>query len=289
MSKIHVVTDSGAVFTTPRTMSQYPLTIIPNKITIAGKTYREGVDLSHEEILRLIATHKQPPTITPPSNAEYAALYTRLSSTTPKIISIHTSRELSPNWRHAREAARQVSSSCEVAVVDARSICVGQGMLVKLACQTVLAQDDFEAVIQIVRGAVERIFTTYYVESLDFLLHNQIMQPSRTLLAAILGIKPFLSIEEGRLLVTEKVRTRSQAVERLVEFMAEFEELEDAAIIQNRPHITEQTRALQDRFAVDFPGRHFPYVQYGASLAALIGLDGAGIVILEKEQGNHGF
>jgi DegV family protein with EDD domain len=287
MSQIHIVTDSGAVFSNPRTVQQFPLTIVPNKINIGGKLYREGVDLTHDEAMRLVATQRKPPEIVPPSVAELAAIYNQIARQHPAIVSIHTSRELSQSWQNAREAARQVSGTCEVAVVDSRTICVGQGMLARLGCQAALETDDFEAVVKAVRGASERIYSVFYVESLDYLRQNQIMSESRTLLAAVLSIKPFLSMEEGRLTVTEKVRTRSQATERLVEFLAEFDSLDDAAIIQSRPHISEQTRTLQDRFAVEFPGRHFPGTQYGASLAALVGTDATGVVILESEQEDY--
>lgn len=280
---IHIVTDSGAVFTNARTIQQYPVTVVPNKINIGGKLYRENVDFTADEAMKIIATQTRPPEIIPPTVEEFAAIYGRLSRTSTAIVSIHTSREISQSWQNAREAARQVSGSCEVAVVDSQTICVGQGMLVRLGSQAILEGREFEDVVNVVRGAVERIFSVYYVESPLYLQRSELMSESRTILLAMLGLKPFLSIEDGRLIVTEKVRTRSQAVERLVEFLTEFEELEDAAIIQNRPHITEQTRILQDRLAVDFPGRHFPYTLYGASLAALIGADATGVVVLEKE------
>jgi hypothetical protein len=34
---------------------------------------------------------------------------------------------------------------------------------------------------------------------------------------------------------------------------------------------------------VEFPGQYFPYALYGPSLAALIGAEATGVVILEKE------
>jgi fatty acid-binding protein DegV len=99
----------------------------------------------------------------------------------------------------------------------------------------------------------------------------------------MLQIKPFLAMEEGHLRPMEKVRTRVQAVERLVEFAVEFTEIEEAVILQPKAHVTEQTRMLQDRLAVEFPGRHFPHALYGPSLAALIGPDATGLVVLESE------
>ena len=54
-------------------------------------------------------------------------------------------------------------------------------------------------------------------------------------------------------------------------------------IIQNRTHITEQARQLQDRLSLEFPGRHFPYTMYGMVLASLLGGEATGVMVLESE------
>ncbi|MEO0594915.1 MAG: hypothetical protein AAF126_02270, partial [Chloroflexota bacterium] len=53
--------------------------------------------------------------------------------------------------------------------------------------------------------------------------------------------------------------------------------------VQNRAHITEQARQLQDKLAMEFPGRHFPYTMYGLVLAVLLGGDATGVMVLESE------
>ena len=156
-------------------------------------------------------------------------------------------------------------------------------MLVRAAVTAIQHEETVDDVVKAVRGAVDRIYSAYYVETTGYLLHNKIMSASHAILGSLLGIKPFLTIEDGHLMLIEKVRTRAQAVERLVEFVAEFTDLEDVVILQHKAHMSEQTRMLQDRLALEFAGRHFPYTVYGASLAALIGADATGIVILEGE------
>jgi fatty acid-binding protein DegV len=83
------------------------------------------------------------------------------------------------------------------------------------------------------------------------------------------------------LIPMEKVRTQVQAVDKLVEFVTEFSVIERLVILQNTLYSTEQTRLLRDRLAAEFPGRYFPAMLYGPSLAALIGADATGIVIYE--------
>jgi fatty acid-binding protein DegV len=90
-------------------------------------------------------------------------------------------------------------------------------------------------------------------------------------------------MEEGKLTLIEKVRTRNQAVDRLVDFTSEFTDIEDKSIVHNKLAITDSTRMLQDRLSSSFPGQYFPYSVYNASLAVLIGTDATGVVILERD------
>jgi DegV family protein with EDD domain len=272
---VQIVTDSCAHVLTPHFWEQQSITVVPNRITIAGKAYRELLDLTAEDALRLLATEPFAPIVTPPSTADYLDTYTRLSRSCDAIISIHASRE-------AMTAARQLAGHCQIAVIDSRSLDAGQGMLVKAATRAIRADGTFDEMVKTVRGAVERLYAVYYVESVGYLQQNKLLSGSHTILGAMLGIKPLLGLEDGRPGTIEKVKTRGQAIDRLVEFIAEFADFEEILILQNRPHLTEITRAVQDRLASDFPDQHFPYGVYGASMAALIGTEASGVVILEK-------
>jgi DegV family protein with EDD domain len=285
MQHVHIVTDSSAHFTNPHFVHQYPVTVVPNKVTIAGKTYREGVDLSPEDAFRLLAGATQAPQVESPTEAEYLDVYTRLARTSEAIVSIHASREMMPSWQRARRAAQQVAGQCPIVVIDSRTLSAGQGMLVRVAVRAIEEQETLDDVVRVIRGAVERIYSVYYVESMTFLAQNNLMSISHTILGTMLGIKPLLTVEEGRLRPMEKARTRPQGIDEMAAFGAEFlpHEIEDAVIVQHKAFMSEQTRMLQDRLAVEHPNRHFPYGMYGPSLAALIGVDATGLIILEVE------
>jgi hypothetical protein len=48
--------------------------------------------------------------------------------------------------------------------------------------------------------------------------------------------------------------------------------------------LTEDTRLLLERLAIDFPGRQWPVLTYGPSLGTFLGPDAMGIVICEGEE-----
>ncbi len=283
MPRIHIVTDSGARFSNPRLVRHFPVTIVPNTIEIAGKRYLEDIDIDTEEAFSLISQHGAPPKIIPPSENDYAETFARLSHFSDAVISVHPSRELSESWRNGRLAAQQVSGSCEIAVVDSQSLCAGQGMLIRVAARAAQELETTEDVVQTVRQAVNRIYSVYCIEDVNFLRANGFIKPSHAILSEHLDIKPFVSIEDGKIIVIEKVRTSSEVIERLVEFLVEFTELEDAVVLQDKKQISEETRIMQDRLALEFPGQHFPFTMYSATMASYLGTEATGVAVLERE------
>ena len=282
MPRIHIVTDSGARFSNPRLVRHFPVTILPNTIEIDGKRYHEGTELKTEEAFRLMSQMGTPPKVVPPSEQDYGELFARLSHFCDAVISVHPSRELSESWQNGRLAAQQVSGGCEIAVIDSQSLCAGQGMLMRVAARAAQENDSTEDVIQVVRQAVNRIYSVYCVDDVSFLRANGLMKPSHAILSNHLNIKPFVSLEDGQIIVIEKVLTRSEVIERLVEFLVEFNELEDAVVLQDQKQISEETRVMQDRLAVEFPGQHFPFTMYSATMASYLGTSATGVAVLEK-------
>ena len=283
MPRIHIVTDSGATFSNPRLLKHFPLTILPNRIEIDGELYREDIDLEAEAAFPRLAALPCPPRVIPPSENDFGEVFSQLARHFDLIISVHPSRDLSDSWRHGKLAAQRVGKDCEIAVVDSGSACAGQGMLARVAARAAHDKLEVEAAIQSVRHAVNRVYSMYCVGSPDYLGQNGILSPSHTVLARRLGIKPFVSVEDGKIIVVEKAQTRPQAIERMVEFLVEFDALDDVVILQHDPHISEETRIMQDRLALEFPGQHFPFTMYSTTMATWLGPSAIGVAVLEKE------
>ncbi|MFQ3567195.1 MAG: DegV family protein [Aggregatilineales bacterium] len=282
MLDVQFVTDSWAHFPKDVQLSS-SVTILPNTLTIGGRIYHEGVDLHADEIISLLNREKSVPSIQAPSPTEFAQAYLRASRAASAIVSIHPSREISPSFDHGRAAAQQLAGRCPVILIDSRSLSAGQGLLVQIGIQTVFNGASLEDVERTLRGAIDRLYFVFCVETTDHLLHHQLIEPGHALMCAMLGLRPVLTIENGRIAVMEKVRTRAQAIERLAEFAVEFDQIESAILLQPRSAFSDLTRMLQERLALEFGGSQFPYMAYGPSLAALVGADAIGLVVLERE------
>lgn len=284
LQRVAIVTDSLAHFSPPLADTLEPVTVVASHITLGGRSYRESIDISAEEVMRMLLNRPgEPLVITPPSVSEYSAVYSRLSEDASAILSIHASRELSENWAVAREAATPFQGRCPIHVIDSQSVSAGQAILARAALRALEKGVSPDDVVRMVRGAVDRLYAIFYSDSVETLLHNKIMEPGHAILSAMAGLKPILTLEGGHLLAMEKVRTRAQAIERIMEFAVEFSGIEDVAILGPRPGMPDSARILQERLSAEFPDRVFPYMMYGASLAGIMGTDVTGLILLEEE------
>jgi fatty acid-binding protein DegV len=117
----------------------------------------------------------------------------------------------------------------------------------------------------------------------EYLVNKKVLRSSHVLLGQFLGIKPFLTIDNGKLVAIEKAKTRSQVTDRMIEFLLEFVDIEDAMIIQAKVQLVDQARTVQDRFSLEFDGYHCPFMMYGMLMASLVGLQATGVLILEVD------
>jgi fatty acid-binding protein DegV len=98
----------------------------------------------------------------------------------------------------------------------------------------------------------------------------------------MLGIKPFLTLEEGEIQPMEKVRTREEALEKLGDFVAEFDAVEQLAIIRGMHERSSEIEFLLERLSGLFPELKVPIIHYGPVLASHIGPDNLGVIVYES-------
>jgi DegV family protein with EDD domain len=281
--KVRIVTDSSAQFIEPSVIQRYGITVVPLEIQFGAHTYREGIDIDAERFFQRVAESHTLPELIAPSVEHFAETYSRMNRETDQVLSIHLSRSIHSTWENARAASQTLLGRCEIVTLDSQTTSVGLALLVEAAAKCAENNASLDEVVRTVRKMIPRVYAIFYVETLDYLRRAGLVSESQAILGAMLGIKPFLTIEEGELITMEKVRTRPQAIEKLVEFVTEFAAVQDLIVLQNTPYITEQTRMLQERLALEFSPRPFPVAVYNPSLATIIGPDAMGIVVVEDD------
>lgn len=282
MSRVRIVTDSSADFRDPEFAAQHRITQVPILLQVGERSLRDGVDVGRQDFQQHLLAGEPLPAAASPTVEQFAAAYGEVSQTTDQILGIHISSKLSRAWRNAKTATDPMLGQCTIGHVDSLSVSVGLGWLVEAAVQALDSGAGLEDAVRIVRGLVPQIYGVFFVEHPAYLERVGRLGPAQAILGGMLGIRPFVTLEEGDLVAMEKVRNRPQAIEKLVEFVVEFSDLQHIAVVQSSAESTAETRALLEQLAIAFPGRHVDVIPFGPFLATFLGPGSMGIMVMEN-------
>lgn len=283
MSNVRIVTDSNA-YLSPELLAQYKIEVIPHRIKIGSSLFEETADFKADDLFRHYqeaqanGNGKQPAVQAADINT-ILDIYQQLGGESEQIVSIHMSSELSPMWQQARRAAEMLKGRYTIRVIDSMSTSFGMGLLVAEAARAAADGASVNEIARIVNGAVPHLYVTLFAESLNFLRYSAGLGPSQSLLGTMLGIKPMLMVEDGRLVPLEKVQTHEEVLEKLQEFVVEFASVEAVGILQHGyDDVTDQ---LVERLAESLPDIPVHRVTYPPSLAAYLGPTMIGVIVYE--------
>jgi DegV family protein with EDD domain len=128
---------------------------------------------------------------------------------------------------------------------------------------------------------VPHVYAVFFTDTLEYLKRDKHLTESQALLGKMLQIKPFLTVEEGEIIPIEKVRSREKAVDKLMEFVAEFSRIEHMAVVQSPSRAGKDARLLRDRLQSNFPDYGFETITYGPTLGTYIGPYSLGLIVYE--------
>ena len=203
------------------------VTVVPLTLEIDGALYKEGADLSAADFYRLLEEAGSPPGTLPPGVDEFAAVYEPLLAEHESVLSIHLSGELSRTVERAREAASRLGAEDRIAVVDSRLAGAALGLLCLDADARLGRGESLAGTCAALERIIAGIRVYFSVYSLDFLYLGGRLERVRGSGSRVAEDRPILSLEDGRLILVERVIGETTRVDRTVELLAaEFGESE---------------------------------------------------------------
>jgi DegV family protein with EDD domain len=206
-----VVTDSASRL--PDEMRQkWGIRQVPLHILLDGRDLRDGVDHIPDNI-----HERSDATTAAATPAELCEAYQRAlaDSGGHGVVAVHLSAALSGTLAAAETIAADIGSS--VRVVDSRSAAMGTGFVALAAARAAAGGADLDTVAQAARAAVRRNHGFIVVQRLDNLRRSGRIGGRAAWLGTALALRPLLRIEDGKLVLAQRVRTASKAVAALLD------------------------------------------------------------------------
>jgi DegV family protein with EDD domain len=215
MPRIAVVTDSTA-YLPANVAAEHDLTVVPITVVIGSREGLEGIDITPSDVATALTTRRVSVTTSRPAPAEFEAVYRGLlDAGADGIASVHLSSKLSGTYDAAVLAAASFGSA--VGVVDSQSTGMGLGFAALSAAAAAHDGADLEGVRAAAAACADRTTALFYVDSLEFLRRGGRIGAASALLGTALSVKPILHVDDGGIVVRDKVRTASRALAKMVD------------------------------------------------------------------------
>ncbi len=217
---IGLVTDSNSQMP-PSLAERYEIEVVALPVTIDGREYHEGVDLTVDEFYAAWDGGHEPVIETSqPSPGDFAAAYGRLiAAGATEILSVHLSAALSGTLNSARLAAEQVS--CPVHLVDSGTASFGVSCCVWAAAEALDAGASVTEASSVARRRAADLGTVFIVGVPALTERSGRADGVGVAAAAEAGV-PVLAMSGGKLEVLDTVQTLNQAIASMTHYALEW-------------------------------------------------------------------
>ncbi|MFN3335910.1 MAG: DegV family protein [Thermomicrobium sp.] len=208
-----IVTDSVACLPV-ELAERYGIRVVPVRIVRGERVYRDGVDVSVEEAFAWLAA-EEIVTTSQPAVGEFVEVYETLSRTVEGIVSIHVSSGVTGVYQAAVAAASMVTS-VPIQVIDSGAATMAEGFLVLEAARCAERGADLRSVVQRVEELRPRLRFFAVLETVSFLVRSGRAPWLAKLAVDLLQVKPILTLQGGKIVSLERVRTRRRAIDAML-------------------------------------------------------------------------
>ena len=288
MKKVAIATDTNSGMTQEQANEQ-GVYLLPMPVIVDDRMYLEGTDITSAQLYQAMRLH-QDISSSQPSPGQLLEFWEGIfQDGYDEIVYIPMSSGLSNSCHNAIQFSLEYEG--RVQVVDNHRISVTQETSAqsarKLAQQGMSAREIKDFLEQ--RAYDASIYIT--VDSMEYLKKGGRITPAAAAFAAVLNLKPVLTIQGDKLDVHAKARGMNQAETKMIEAVRQdrltrFGDVPDSSLrVETAGTFESEAQSERWRLLVqaEFPTIPVSYVQLPCSIACHVGINAAGTGIVKKE------
>jgi len=229
MPQIAIVTDSTA-YIPAALVGQYKITVAPQVLVWGDQTYHDGVDIQPEEFYTRLKTAKVMPTTSQVSVVTMKDIFEKLVAQGAEVLGIFISAKLSGTMQSAVQGREELGAAAsKVTIMDSNATAMALGFEVLAAARALGDGASMNELKQLVEKSRDHVGVFFAVETLEFLHRGGRIGGATRFIGSALNLKPILALRDGRVEAEDRVRTKSKALDRVLELVA--------AQVKGRPNI----------------------------------------------------
>jgi DegV family protein with EDD domain len=241
---VKIVTDSTSDIPA-ELIKEYGITIVPAYVQFNGKTYRDGVDISQDEVYQKMVTDNIVVKTSQPPPGDFINVYKKLLTEADELISIQVTSKLSGIYNSAVQAREMIGGGNRIEVVDSMSASMGLGLMTLAAARMAKDGENLPGIMEEVKSSISRTHLWGIFDTLKYLFLGGRIGKAKALLGGMLHVKPMLTMSNGELQPTGLARSRSKGLDKLFENIRNCCSIQDLAIVHSTT--PEDAQSLKER------------------------------------------
>lgn len=187
----------------------YDIGIVPLYVVFEEGTYKDGEDITPEEVYRRVAASGVLPKTAAPSPADFIAAFQPVISSGQDIVYISLSSSLSSTYQNALLAAGEFPEG-RVQVIDSQTLCGGIALLVMKAVRAAEKGHSAVEIAAMLEHSRSLVETEFVVDTLDYLYMGGRCSGMQNFIGSLLKIRPVLRLVDGSIIPTSKIRGKKK-------------------------------------------------------------------------------
>ena len=218
MKKIAVITDTDSSL--PREIAaKYGIRQVPITVHFDEETFRTGIDIDDELLFQKVDRLNRLPTTSAPSPGAFMESFQEaFDDGADDIVCICVSSKVSATYAAALTACEHFPDH-SIRVIDSSTLSLGQGFMAIEAAQAVQEGASMDEVVARSLNVGSRLHIFAVLATLKYLALSGRVGKLVAGMADTLNIKPILTVQDGKLDLLERVRTRKKAIGRMFELV----------------------------------------------------------------------
>ncbi len=276
MEKIKLITDSTCDLT-QELIEKYDIHVLPLSVHIGDQSFKYGESITLSEMYHGVKEGSAFPTTSQVNPHEFHDVYKKYLDEGYKIISLHVAATLSGTIQSA-EIAKDMLDSDDITILDSKGVSGVIFLALVEAGEMIHAGKSFDEVVAKIKETTEKVKVLVTFDTMEYLVKGGRVPKSVGAIGGFLGIKPLISIKEGKLEMVDKARGSKKAQKSLLSFIDNTPRKKDSKVVVINSLDSDMNRAVIDHLKKNEIGSH--EIEVGCVLGVHAGPKLVGVFIL---------
>ena len=254
--------------------------MVPISVNIDGKEYQSGIDLTSDKFYELLQSANDFPRTSQPSPQAFIEIFEQAKNAGDQLIYLCLSSRLSGTYQGALIAKEMVDYD-NIYIIDTLGVTHIIGVLAAFARS--LINQGFEAgeIVDKCEELKGKIKLYAGVDTLEYLYKGGRLSRASATMGELTGIKPIITVSDGRVEVVAKALGKARAMNTLLEKIKSHKINTDFPIYSLYTYGTENIEALEEKLKQN--GYNIAdRLQVGSTIGAHVGPGVYAVMFVEK-------